>query len=73
MVAVAEGIRVDELTRNPDWRESIAVGSEEFVKRVSQQVLYRSRLERQETSEGVWTVRESSVPYQRFGGSKNAL
>jgi putative transposase len=73
VAAVAEGIRVDELTRNPDWTESIAVGSEEFVKRVSQQVLYRSRLERQETSEGVWTVRESSVPYKRFGGSKNAL
>jgi putative transposase len=62
--AVERGIRFGEMTRNPDWTESIAVGSEEFVKNVSQKVLYRSRLERQESSKGVWTVRESRVPYE---------
>jgi hypothetical protein len=73
VAAVAEVIRICDLAWNPVWTESIAVGSEEFVKGVSHQVLYCSRLDTQETSEGVWMVRESGVPYERFLGGKNAL
>jgi hypothetical protein len=53
VAAVAETIRVRDLARNPVWTESIAVGCEEFVKGVSHQILYRSRLDTQEISEGV--------------------
>jgi len=46
---------------------------ESFVKIVSQQVLVRSRLEKRDIFEVVWTVRESSVPYERFLRGENEL
>ena len=62
--AVGASIREGKLEREALWTESIAVGSEEFTKRVSERVRYRIRLERKELQEGIWAVREVPVLYQ---------
>ena len=62
--AVRASIREGKLEREALWTESIAVGSEEFTKRISERVRYRIRLERKEHQEGIWAVRELPVPYQ---------
>ena len=62
--AIEDSIRRRDLERQGAWTESIAVGSEEFVGRISERVRNRIRLERKEISEGVWAVREGPVPYE---------
>jgi len=62
--AVRASLREGKLEREALWTESIAVGSEEFTKRISERVRYRIRLERTEHQEGIWAVREVPVPYQ---------
>ena len=61
--AIRDSIREGELEREALWTESIAVGSEEFTKRISERVRYRTRLERKEIADGVWAVREAPAPY----------
>jgi putative transposase len=62
--AIEDSIRRRDLERQGVWTESIAVGSEEFVGRISERVRNRIRLERKAISEGVWAVREGPVPYE---------
>lgn len=68
---IDQAIRQGELERNPAWTESVAVGSKSFVDRVAAEIR-RDRLDFQESSEGIWTVRESSNPYNAFSGVENA-
>lgn len=60
-------IEAGSLRREPDWSESIAVGSEEFIRRMSQRLDSRQRLEvaNAEFAGGlsVWTVKEAPVAY----------
>jgi putative transposase len=67
-VAVQEG----RLTRDPIWTESIAVGSEEFVRSVSDEIRNRVRLEINEAN-GIWTVREPLASYNAFLHTKNGF
>ena len=62
---IEDSIRRRDLERQGVWTESIAVGREPFVGRISRRVRNRIRLETSEISEGVWAVREGSVPYAR--------
>ena len=64
--AIDESIARRELERNPIWTESIAVGSKTFVGSVADKLERRKRLYQAETSKGVWTVRDSEVPYNAF-------
>ena len=53
--------------RDPMWTESIAVGKREFVSRVTTSIgLRREVLSMNEHSTGVWTVRETGIPYDPF-------
>jgi putative transposase len=52
-----------EIGRKAIWTECLAVGSAEFTQRINQQIKNRIRLEREKTDDGVWTVKESIIPY----------
>lgn len=68
---IEQTIRLGELERDPIWTESVALGSEAFVDQVSTKI-NRTRLERSESREGLWTVRETPTPYTAFLGGKKA-
>ena len=61
--AIEEALVRRRLEREPWWTESIAVGDKEFVRQVSDQTLYRRRLETIESTPGIWMVREASPSY----------
>ncbi len=52
----------DLMAREPQWTESIAVGSRAFVEAIGQSVTHRQRLTYSTVGESVWTLREGSVP-----------
>ena len=64
--SISSAISVRQLNRNPVWTESIAVGSEEFVRSVGDEVKTRVNLEVDEVSDGIWVVRDPEVPYSAF-------
>ncbi len=52
------------MSRNPAWTESIAVGSEEFVRNMTALTgLRRSRLYVEQTPEDLWVLKESREAY----------
>lgn len=63
---MADALQRRELQRQPRWTESVAVGSEEFV-RDADTVLraqgLRMRTLVEETGDGAWVLRESETPY----------
>ena len=60
---IAHTVQAKSLTRNPIWTESIAVGSETFVKEIEEKTTNRVRLEVGEVEPGRWTIQESPAPY----------
>ena len=46
------------MARESCWTESVAVGNKAFVEQVESQVRWRRRFKRDETSPGVWALRE---------------
>jgi hypothetical protein len=67
---ISEALEAQRLEREPEWTESIGVGSREFVEEVAGRTGWRVQLEMRETAEGVWTLREPEAPYAevRQGG-----
>jgi len=49
--------------REPMWTDSIAAGSESFVRQIEEETRNRVELEVRPTSSGAWTIREPSEPY----------
>jgi len=64
--SINDAIAAHRLNRDPVWTEAIAVGSEEFVRRVSDEIKTRVKLEVDEAGDGVWVVRDPEVPYGAF-------
>jgi len=64
--SINDAIAAHRLKRDPVWTEAIAVGSEEFVRRVSDEIKTRVKLEVDEAGEGVWVVRDPEVSYSAF-------
>ena len=60
---IDEAVQRRELVRNPIWTESIAVGSEDFVRQISANLRNRKRLQYTQQRQGVWSVREPGVSY----------
>lgn len=59
-----EGVlRTGNLCREPVWSEAIAVGSEDFVRRIAAMTRSRTRLELKEWTMASWYVRDPSVCY----------
>ena len=61
--AVAQELRDRRLSRNPIWTESIAVGSETFVRAIADATKIRKTLEMAESADGTWYVSEREKPY----------
>lgn len=61
--AVAQELRDRRLSRNPIWTESIAVGSETFVRAIADATKIRKTLEMAESADGSWYVSEREIPY----------
>jgi putative transposase len=57
--------------RNPQWTESIAVGSKPFVHSIGNQMNCRNQLDVEETNAG-WIIRETIASYSRFSGQNTA-
>ncbi len=54
----------EKLEREPQWTESLAVGSETFIDRMKPfWERTRLRLSQEEVSPGIWTIREEKSPY----------
>jgi hypothetical protein len=45
------------------WTESIAVGGEQFVRKIEKETKNRVELDIAPTSSGAWTIRETPEPY----------
>jgi putative transposase len=62
-VMIAEALESGALERQPEWTESISVGSREFVTAIAEQTANRRKFEFAETRSGAWTVRDPEAPY----------
>jgi putative transposase len=60
--AITETIAKDLHSREPEWTESIAVGSESFVREVAERIERRQQLEIRPAGEQ-WVLREAVGPY----------
>jgi hypothetical protein len=59
-----EGVlQTGNLCREPVWSEAIAVGSEDFVRRIAAMTRFRTRLELREWIRTTWYVCDPSVCY----------
>ena len=63
--AIRDAVQCHEFTREARWAESLAVGSEDFVREVGGQIRNRMEVEIIEESNrpGVWVVREATPAY----------
>jgi len=64
---VAEAIERGALQRQPQWTESIAVGSESFVKAVARETRNRVELTVEPSDSGRWVVRETAKTANAYG------
>jgi putative transposase len=72
-IATIDGhIESRRLSREARWTESIAVGSESFVRAVESETGHRVRLSVEHVEADAWTIREVATPYDRFLEPKNA-
>jgi putative transposase len=69
---VEHALRMGTLAREAYWTESLAVGSEDFVRKTGSKIRNRMAVEVEETGDGPWLVRESIAAYGSFSGEKNA-
>jgi len=60
---IHEAIRRGELSRQPIWTESIAVGDESFVQRIGRQTRNRVEYEVHTDGTGSWALREQTGAY----------
>ena len=62
---VVEAIRTGRLIREGIWTESIAVGSEAFLREIASRNKKRKKLRIARTEDGSWYVRENQTRYAR--------
>ena len=68
---IAEAVEHREMVRQPCWTESIAVGSESFVRGIEELTQRRREMVVEETAPSQWTVREARSDYNAFSTGKN--
>lgn len=61
--SIGQRIGSGVLRKEDRWTQSVALGSEDFVKQVEGKINWRADFEVTETAPGTWTVREPSVSY----------
>jgi putative transposase len=62
---IDEAIRARQLTREGIWTESIAVGSEAFLREIASRIKIRMKLKMARTIDGAWYVSESPARYAK--------
>ena len=67
---VADGLKAGVMNREPLWTESIAVGSETYVKGLGARMDGRMRMIVEAAGDNVWTVREKRGVYGSFSKLK---
>ncbi len=67
---IDQALRGGRLTRDAIWTESIAVGSEAFVKEIAINTRIRKRLKVAKTDNGSWYVKEDLTSYGKCLNSK---
>ncbi len=69
---LAEALARDKVRREPDWTESLVVGSTAFVERMQPLILSRQETEIAEAADGVWALQEAKAPYGEETGLQSA-
>ena len=65
-----ERLTQDSLKREAYWTDSLAVGQQDFVARVSREYAGRCRFATSQAADSTWAVRETSAPYNAESGHK---
>ena len=65
---VAEALKVEDLKRDPMWTESVAVGSEAYVREMGSRIDGRMSMRVEAVGGNAWTVREAHGAYGSFSG-----
>ena len=60
---IDEALARRDFSRDPVWTESIAVGSQSFVKQIEEKTKNRIKLSIEDTGSSRWVIRESDVSY----------
>jgi len=68
---ITERIAKGNLTREPKWTEAIAVGSEEYVRQVADQIKGRQQVEITGSGQ-TWALHDAGTSYAEFPGAKFA-
>jgi len=66
---ISERLAKDQLGREPEWTEAIAVGSEKFVRETAEYIKGRQQLEIDSVGD-TWTLKERTASYGGFLGAK---
>jgi hypothetical protein len=61
----------DRVQRESCWTESLATGSRGFVERMAPQIKWRRETETWKSSDDLWVLRESEVPYSPERGRES--
>ena len=71
---VEEGLGSEILgRRDPCWTESLAVGGENYVDQVANELGIKSYHKQKNEQDGVFMIRESQAPYNAFFEPENAI
>jgi len=68
---IEEAIARQELCREPWWRESIAVGSEDFVSQIQEKTTRRVEFTIEQPRTEYWSLRETGIPYGAISVSES--
>ncbi len=60
---IDEALARGDFARDPVWTESIAVGSQSFVKQIEEKTKNRIKLTIKDTGSSRWVIREDDVSY----------
>ena len=70
---IEEALKKVRHRRDRKWTESIAVGSESFVKETKERLGFKARGRVASETDGIYELRDPVVPYNRISGPENAI
>lgn len=68
---VTDALKAGKQVREFAWTESVAVGSEEFVREIGSRIDGRMRMDITSPTDGLWVVREDQDAYSHFSNPKS--
>ena len=69
-VLIDESLLIGKVNRQPEWTESIAVGSERFIEEIKQRLRSLARGRKIIENQGRFQLREKSLTYNAVSGSE---